>query len=96
MEGEADRRGNSCAPTAQLWVLKGCRGDAEEWGGGAAGKGKDIVVLKFPWDDPTPALSGKPEGHCCCSPCRAEAELFHLSSEEKGGVTDSQQGTSAI
>lgn len=61
MEGEADRRGNSCAPAAQHPDLM-----AAEWGGGAGGKGKDSVVLKFPWDDPTPALSGKPEGHCCC------------------------------
>lgn len=53
------------------------------------GKGK-IAGLNFHWDDPTPVLSGKPEGHCCCQPRRAAAELFHLSSEKKGGVTDSQ------
>lgn len=51
-------------PSTQTWWLQ--RRQEAEWGGGTAGKEKDTVVLKFPWDDPTPALSGKPEGHCCC------------------------------
>lgn len=48
--------------TQARWVQ---RRHGAEWGGGE-GKRQDIVVLKFPWDDPTPALRGKPEGHCCC------------------------------
>lgn len=42
MEGEADRRGNSCSPTAQDPDLMAA--EAAEWGGEAAGKGKDTVV----------------------------------------------------
>lgn len=52
-------------PSARAgWPRRGV--NPAECGGGAWEKGKDSLVLNFHWDDPTPVLSGEPEGHCCC------------------------------